>query len=219
MGWILFFFVLCFFLHAILWYVYGDQFVNVQVISTHNFSCSSLTSVLFLCCFWVAVQVSVITCARGKILIRSNFFAAKSYDYDFYWFCLSSLSLAFLFQSLSHSPAPITTKFMGGYKVIVFYASSSSDFPFSTDQVRVLLFRECETPRLLFDSDSIQHVDRSVRSSNPPGGPGRKNGVPLNGNIVEISDGIIYKVSKICQNYLLCINFVRIGGINCYSCV
>ncbi|XP_055707723.1 folliculin-interacting protein 1 isoform X2 [Phlebotomus papatasi] len=69
----------------------------------------------------------------------------------------------------------------------------SSDFPFSTDQVRVLLFRECETPRLLFDSDSIQHVDRPVRPSNPPGGTGRKCGVPLNGNIVEISDGIIYK--------------------------
>uniref|UniRef100_A0A1L8DB48 UDENN FNIP1/2-type domain-containing protein n=1 Tax=Nyssomyia neivai TaxID=330878 RepID=A0A1L8DB48_9DIPT len=70
----------------------------------------------------------------------------------------------------------------------------SSDFPFSADQVRVLLFRECETPRLLFDSDSIQHVEKTARTTCHQGTPGRKlGGVPPNGNIVEISDGIIYK--------------------------
>ncbi|XP_055688708.1 folliculin-interacting protein 1 isoform X3 [Lutzomyia longipalpis] len=70
----------------------------------------------------------------------------------------------------------------------------NTDFPFSADQVRVLLFRECETPRLLFDSDSIQHVEKTVRNAGHPCTPGRKlGGTSLNGNIVEISDGIIYK--------------------------
>ncbi|GAB0096193.1 folliculin-interacting protein 2 [Sergentomyia squamirostris] len=69
----------------------------------------------------------------------------------------------------------------------------SNDFPFSTDQVRILLFRECETPRLLFDSNSIQHVERPMRNGTCPGTPGRVGKASPSGNIVEISDGIIYK--------------------------
>ncbi|XP_059613568.1 folliculin-interacting protein 1 isoform X3 [Phlebotomus argentipes] len=86
-----------------------------------------------------------------------------------------------LFSKRKHTPVPPSPR-------------NVSDFPFSTDQVRVLLFRECETPRLLFDSDSIQHVERPVRHvGHPSAAAGRKCGAPPSGNIVEISDGIIYK--------------------------
>lgn len=63
---------------------------------------------------------------------------------------------------------------------------SFRQFPFSREQVRILLYQETESNgrKLLFDSNAIQKVNISAEST------------PADKSYIEISDGIGYKYVK-----------------------
>lgn len=86
----------------------------------------------------------------------------------------------------------------------------SSQFPFNKEQVRILLFRECDWRgrRLLFDSSAIEPVtttsipnnsQQTQQGQNSCGTPLKPCAPPKNSNI-EYCDGKQYKVSFILRD-------------------
>ena len=74
-------------------------------------------------------------------------------------------------------------------------SSHSSLFPFSTDQVRIVLYRECDWTgrRLLFDSSAIQKVELSTATEKETASSKNDNGNKAPKNFIEVSNGFGYK--------------------------
>lgn len=90
--------------------------------------------------------------------------------------------------------------------IYMFLFSSWKPFEFNPEQVRVLLFRECESRRrkVLFDSCSVHKVPVALEKSAPNGKPNSRFGTAQKNEtkktdpeFVEVTNGYGYKVSTI----------------------
>lgn len=74
-------------------------------------------------------------------------------------------------------------------------------FPFSSEQVRVLLFRECDWNgrRLLFDSNAVEKVN--VSSRNEPSNGNNKSNEPVNNENNDNDNSRRRSFIEVCNGY------------------
>lgn len=83
------------------------------------------------------------------------------------------------------------------FNVIFRMFCSHKSFEFSKDQVRILLFRECERRgrKLLFDSKAVKRIPcTNVPQNSRARRAGKTEGITKAENFVEISSGFGYQV-------------------------
>lgn len=74
-----------------------------------------------------------------------------------------------------------------------------SPFPFTADQVRIVLYRECDLrgTKLLFDSDAFTKINTTPSLQKVNGAGPKKVEESVYGHVYEICNGVSYKVSGV----------------------